>query len=63
MTIAYFKKLVKIKFKNDFKFLAKILQKGALKALFSLRSLKKWKLGFIKKVKRKNFKTYIQYDV
>ena len=41
--------------------LAGVTQKRAVKALFSLWSLKKWKLVFIAKVKKKSFKE-IQMD-
>ena len=53
ITVASLKKLMKIKFLNELKVLAGITQKRAFKALFSLWSPKKRKLGFIEKVRHK----------
>ena len=49
------KKIVEINAKNELKFLAGITLKKAVKPLFSLWLLKKRKLGFIEKVKKKRF--------
>ena len=55
---------MKIKFQNELKVLASITQKRAVKALFSLWSLKNMKLVFIEKVKKKRFyiNTYRQLN-